>query len=222
MSNDQQMINQLAAIFEIALQGRKTYFEEKERDLYGIIVNDVKPILKNTLIFDDIQPEPTIDVVLNGRKIEMIPDMVVTTRNQKRIVVEVVKTTSKAVIIKSQLRLYNILENINTNELEIIGGVLLVFTPIGMEMRKITLYDEIKFVRVSIQSLGGGDAKLAVFVASSHIENPTILLDKAVSKYVGTHGFNQFKDVNSSNPWVRIVITGINNLEFDAFTTQRL
>jgi hypothetical protein len=43
--------------------------------------------------------------------------------------------------------------------------------------------------------------------------DPVKHLNEAVHKYVRHEGYNEFIDANMDNPWVRVIIKGINDME---------
>ena len=48
--------------------------------------------------------------------------------------------------------------------------------------------------------------------------DPVKHLNDAVSQYVRKEGYNEFIDANMDNPWVRVIVKGINDIpqkEFD-------
>jgi hypothetical protein len=51
--------------------------------------------------------------------------------------------------------------------------------------------------------------------------DPAIHLKEAVHDYVGKKGYNEFIDANMDNPWVRVIIKGINEMEQVEFDPQR-
>lgn len=59
--------------------------------------------------------------------------------------------------------------------------------------------------------------KVAILRGGLNTENPTALMDSAVSKYVGRTGYNEFVEIYLDNPWVRVVVIGINDLEYKPF-----
>ena len=61
----------------------------------------------------------------------------------------------------------------------------------------------------------GGQYKIAIIKCSDKIENPKSTLDFAVSNFVESDGYNEFVEVFKENPWVRIVVSGINELQFN-------
>jgi hypothetical protein len=59
--------------------------------------------------------------------------------------------------------------------------------------------------------------KIAILRGGLNTDNPTALMDAAVSKYVGKTGYNEFVEIYLDNPWVRVVVTGINELKYETF-----
>jgi hypothetical protein len=57
-----------------------------------------------------------------------------------------------------------------------------------------------------------GQVKVAIFTFVGY-DDPTVALDRAVATYVGHEGYNEFIDANMDNPWVRVIIKGINDLD---------
>jgi hypothetical protein len=64
--------------------------------------------------------------------------------------------------------------------------------------------------------------KVAILRGGLNSDNPTAVMNDAVSTYVGTNGHNQFIEIHLDNPWVRVVISGINDVDYDVFKGQRL
>jgi hypothetical protein len=75
---------------------------------------------------------------------------------------------------------------------------------------------EIKIQESSIELTHGRKGQVAVFMYAGD-EDPVDKLDWAVSKYVGHIGHNQFIDINMDNPWVRVIIAGINEMSQQDF-----
>ncbi len=64
--------------------------------------------------------------------------------------------------------------------------------------------------------------KVAVLRGGLNTENPTAIMNDAVSRYVGRGGHNQFIEIHLDNPWVRVIVSGINELNYQEFTNQTL
>mgnify|MGYP007046708457 CR=1 FL=1 len=68
------------------------------------------------------------------------------------------------------------------------------------------------FQESTINLTHGRKGKVAVFRFVGE-EDPVAKLDWAVSEYVGHDGYMEFIDINMDNPWTRVVICGINDME---------
>ena len=62
----------------------------------------------------------------------------------------------------------------------------------------------------------GRKGKLAIFMYSGQAD-PSRVLDYAVSEYVGRTGYHELIDARLSNPWMRVVLSNINDLPQDTF-----
>jgi hypothetical protein len=58
------------------------------------------------------------------------------------------------------------------------------------------------------------NSKIAIFIGGLNSDNPKGILDKAVAKYVNEGSYAEFIDSHLDNPWIRVVITNINELTF--------
>ena len=47
-------------------------------------------------------------------------------------------------------------------------------------------------------------------------------MNDAVSKYVGSTGYNEFVEIYLDNPWIRVIISGINELDYKIFDNQKV
>jgi hypothetical protein len=74
----------------------------------------------------------------------------------------------------------------------------------------------IKIQESTIDLTNNRKGKIAVFMYAG-AEDPIAPLDNAVSVYVGHHGYTEFVDINMDNPWVRVIIDGINDMEQEDF-----
>ena len=64
--------------------------------------------------------------------------------------------------------------------------------------------------------------KVAIIRGGLNTDNPTGLLNLAVSQYVENTGYNEFVEIFLDNPWVRVVMSGINEINFEKFENQKL
>jgi hypothetical protein len=65
-------------------------------------------------------------------------------------------------------------------------------------------------------------AKVTILRGGLNTDNPSAIMNEAVSKYVGNQGYNQFVEIPLNNPWVRVIISGINDLEYKPFKNQTI
>lgn len=77
--------------------------------------------------------------------------------------------------------------------------------------------NEVEFFEQDLMENGKSVGKVAIFRGGLNNENPSDLLEKAVSKYVGNRGYNEFVEINLDNPWVRIIVLGINDPKYKKF-----
>ncbi len=79
-------------------------------------------------------------------------------------------------------------------------------------------------VKIFEHNLGTGNVtgKIAILFGGLSASNPKSYMDKVVNEYVGNNPYTQFIDIHLDNPWLRVVISGINELNFDDFKKQRL
>ena len=47
-------------------------------------------------------------------------------------------------------------------------------------------------------------------------------MNAAVSEYVGRDLYNEFVEIHMDNPWVRVIVSNINELDYKDFVNQRL
>jgi hypothetical protein len=71
---------------------------------------------------------------------------------------------------------------------------------------------KIIFQESTINLTHGRKGKLAVFMFVGS-DDPVEKLDWAVSTYVGHDGYNEYVDINMDNPWTRVILSDINDME---------
>lgn len=70
---------------------------------------------------------------------------------------------------------------------------------------------KIKIQESTINLTQGRTAKIAVLIYVGE-EDPVVALDKARDEYVGLESYNEFIDYNMDNPWYRVIISEINEM----------
>jgi hypothetical protein len=64
--------------------------------------------------------------------------------------------------------------------------------------------------------------KVAFLRGGLNTDNPMGIMKEAVSEYVNTKGYNEFIEIHMDNPWVRVIVSGINKVNYERFEKQRL
>lgn len=77
-------------------------------------------------------------------------------------------------------------------------------------------------VKIFEKNLTTEECKMAILVGGLLSPNPKSIMDKAVKQYVGNQPYVEFVDINLDNPWVRVVIKGINKIEYEEYADQKL
>ncbi len=72
---------------------------------------------------------------------------------------------------------------------------------------------------ILIKEINTGKGKVGIFIYSGH-GDPVKHLNYAVSQYVRHEGYNEFIDANMDNPWVRVIIAGLSNIDPSKFNPQ--
>ena len=82
------------------------------------------------------------------------------------------------------------------------------------------------FEQALCNSDGNGNSievgKVAILRGGIGAMNPKAFMDKAVSEYVKYNTFNQFVEIHLDNPWVRVIVKGINEVKYEPFNGQHL
>ena len=78
---------------------------------------------------------------------------------------------------------------------------------------------QIKIQESEIDLTHGRKGKMAVLMYAGE-DDPVAKLDQAVSTYVGNKGHHQFIDIHMDNPWIRVIMSDINNINQRDFDPQ--
>lgn len=84
-------------------------------------------------------------------------------------------------------------------------------------MKDVSIYE----MKTGVKS-EDGEGKIAILKANPTVESPKKLLDCAIGEYVGNKSYNDFVEIYLDNPWIRVIVGGINYLTFDEFKDQKL
>ena len=82
-------------------------------------------------------------------------------------------------------------------------------------------------IEIFEQPIMNGDLRvgtLAILRGGLGTDNPSAAMSEAVTLYVANSGvgYNEFVEIFLDNPWVRVIITGINEVEYNRLENQRL
>lgn len=69
---------------------------------------------------------------------------------------------------------------------------------------------------------GNKKGKIAIMYGGLDEENPKKIMDDVVLKYTNGKPHSQYVDIHLDNPWFRIVLSGVNDLNFEDFNKQKL
>ena len=69
-------------------------------------------------------------------------------------------------------------------------------------------------IQIFEQKLDGGKGTISILCGGFNANNPKLFMDEVVSQYVTGEMYNEFIEIFLDNPYVRVIITGINEIEF--------
>lgn len=67
------------------------------------------------------------------------------------------------------------------------------------------------------ETTSSDDKVKVVILLYTGVGDPVKYLNEAVHNYVGNEGYNEFIDANMDNPWIRIIVKGINEMGQNQF-----
>ncbi len=75
-------------------------------------------------------------------------------------------------------------------------------------------------IKIYEQLLDGEKGTLTILFGGLGENNPKAYMDRVVSDYVANEMYNEFIEVFLDNPYVRVIITGINELELEDYNAE--
>lgn len=75
-------------------------------------------------------------------------------------------------------------------------------------------------IQIFEQKLDGGKGTISILCGGLNANNPKSFMDEVVSQYVKGEMYNEFIEIFLDNPYVRVIITGINEIEFKEFNEK--
>lgn len=81
---------------------------------------------------------------------------------------------------------------------------------------------DVQICEYDLTKEGVKQGKVAILSGGLHSNNPIAHMNAAVSEYVGRDLYNEFIEIHMDNPWVRVIVSNINDLDYKDFVNQRL
>ena len=75
-------------------------------------------------------------------------------------------------------------------------------------------------IQIFEQKLDGGKGTISILCGGFNANNPKLFMDEVVSQYVTGEMYNEFIEIFLDNPYVRVIITGINEIEFKEYNER--
>lgn len=79
---------------------------------------------------------------------------------------------------------------------------------------------QVKIQESNFKLKNNGNGKIAIFLYAGE-GDPIKQIDKAVSSYVKDKSYTELVDIEMDNPWLRIVISGINEMKQEDFDSLK-
>ena len=77
------------------------------------------------------------------------------------------------------------------------------------------VYEDVEIKEFHVENGG------IIAILRGGLNKPKSYMDYVVSEYVGHAMYNQFIEIFLDNPYVRVVVTGINDFNYEVFDTNR-
>ncbi len=77
------------------------------------------------------------------------------------------------------------------------------------------VYEDVEIKEFHVENGG------IIAILRGGLNKPKSYMDYVVSEYVGHAMHNQFIEIFLDNPYVRVVVTGINDFNYEVFDTNR-
>lgn len=79
------------------------------------------------------------------------------------------------------------------------------------------MFDDVEIYEIDLKPTG----KMAILRGGFSSPNPKAYMDNVVSNYVQNHLYNEFIEEHLDTPWVRVIITGINDLSYLSYAERK-
>ena len=171
---------------------------------------------RNGILIQSINRYAKYPINISGEERKWQPDMELTLNDGKIIFIEV--THNRHIEKKNIINSFSaILSVLGQKDNRILGGILCLLEANNDRYDIYTINNKSvnQNVRVFKQKLGDKDSEIAIFQVRLDVPMPQQLLEEAIGKYVVTNPYTQFLPDTQYDNGIRIIIKGINNLEFD-------
>lgn len=211
-----KMLNQMLKYFPVA-----EHIKDATKDTLIIAVKDY--IQSFPLGVKDILIKKFIPVVVNKRDLVWAPDLLVEYDDNVKIFIELKYTSKLLDYSRIKVSLASILELDEVRGDNVVGGVLITMMP---NINQIITYPIERLSAVPnvqiYEHKYNGKASVAIFKADVNTKAPNDVLDQAIGRYVRNKPHLQFRDVYVDNPWIKIIVSHIDELPFTDLIDQHL
>lgn len=193
-------------------------FKPKEMEWSSIegMAEYLKACDKNRVLISNINLHASYSINISGLDRKWQPDIEVTLNDGKIIFIEVSHHLGNDMankILNSYSAILSILGKDNAN---IVGGILCALS----DEERYTISNIINNsinpnVKVFKQKIGDKGSELAIFLVNSDVPMPQQILEEVIGKYVGNNPYSEFVPSMRNESGIRVIIKGINNLEFN-------
>lgn len=80
------------------------------------------------------------------------------------------------------------------------------------------MYEDVEIYEIDLKP---GEGKMAVLRGGFSSTNPKAYMDAVVSDYVQHNLYNEFIEEHLDTPWVRVIISGINTLDYKHYAQKQ-
>lgn len=170
----------------------------------------------NRVLISNIDLHASYPINISGQDRKWQPDLELTLSDGKIIFIEVSHHLGNNManrILNSYSAILSILGKENTN---IVGGILCALGDDGRYTISNVINNSInQNVKVFRQEIGDKGSEIAIFLVNPDVPMPQQILEDAIGKYVGDSPYSEFVPSVRNESGIRVIIKGINNLEFN-------
>lgn len=210
-----QLLNQVIKVFPV----EKFIKDATEESLINAIADYIRSI---PLGFKEVKLHERIPVKVNGQGLQWVPDILIE-YDALKLFVELKFTNRLLDYSRIKSSLASVLEIKEVRDANVVGGVLVTMMP---NINQIITYPISRLSAVpNVQIYEDNhiaNTSIAVFKVDVNTKAPNDVLDQAIGRYVRNKPHLQFRDVYIDNPWIRIIISNIDELPFKDLTDQHL